>query len=489
MITFSNMYNIAMQNYYQFIIPRLNGGEVRKKFSYYRSLVKKGVAGFIVFGGELKTLKKHLEDLQNESELPLVIASDLERGLGQQVKGGTLFPPAMAFATAVKKNQDSKIKIQDVRLLRASFRAIAEEARYAGINTIFGPVLDINTNPRNPIISVRAFGEDPETVSFFGCEMIRKFQACGIAACGKHFPGHGDTEVDSHIKLPFVDKTLKRLKKYELKPFERAIEENVKMIMLGHLNVPALDNSGIPVSISKKAVKFLREKMKFNGILITDAMNMGGIGTYSEEKAALMSLEAGIDILLHPTDPEKIVSFLKTKKVLCNAERLTRFRNGIDRTPARKMPDIGRNHIFSDLLTEKAVRLTGDFQIREDTLLLVLNDDEQRKGLALSRALKKNIPTLKIRIICKGADIQKIKIPASSFVIAAVFSETKAWKGGVSNWLSRQLAYLKSRTNLFVSFGSPYLFDERSKTPKIFAYWDSETAQRAVARMIGERGD
>ena len=141
-----------------------------------------------------------------------------------------------------------------MRLLRASLRAIATEAQYAGINTIFGPVLDINTNPRNPIISVRAFGEDPETVSFFGCEMTRAFQACGIAACGKHFPGHGDTEVDSHIKLPVVDKGLKRLKKYELLPFQRAIEENVKMIMLGHLNVPALDSSGTPVSISKKAV-------------------------------------------------------------------------------------------------------------------------------------------------------------------------------------------------------------------------------------------
>jgi beta-glucosidase-like glycosyl hydrolase len=202
------MYNKAMQNYYQFIIPRLNGSEIRKNFSYYRSLVKKGVAGFIVFGGELNTLRKYLAALQSESELPLIISSDLERGLGQQVKGGTLFPPAMAIASAVKGIQNSKLKTQNLKLLRASFSAVAAEAKYIGINTIFGPVLDINTNPRNPIISVRAFGEDPETVSFFGCEMTRAFQARGIATCGKHFPGHGDTETDSHIKLPVVDKGL-----------------------------------------------------------------------------------------------------------------------------------------------------------------------------------------------------------------------------------------------------------------------------------------
>ena len=264
-----------MQNYYQFIIPRLNGAEIRKKFASYRTLVKKGVAGFIVFGGELKTLRKYLTELQRESELPLIISSDLERGLGQQVRGGTLFPPAMALASAVKSNQQSAFSSKDLRLLRDSFRAVAAEAKYAGINTIFAPVLDVNTNPLNPIISVRAFGEDPETVSFLGCEMIREIQGRGLAACGKHFPGHGDTAVDSHLRLPVVSKDLRRLRTDALPPFQRAVKEQVKMIMLGHLKVPALDRSGTPVSLSKKAVGFLREKMKFSGIVITDAMNMG----------------------------------------------------------------------------------------------------------------------------------------------------------------------------------------------------------------------
>jgi beta-glucosidase-like glycosyl hydrolase len=490
MITFINMYNRAMQNYYRFIVPRLNGTEVRKNLSYYRSLVKKGIAGFIIFGGELKTLRRYVALLQEEAELPLIIASDLERGLGQQVKGGTLFPPAMALASAVKgRSASSPVSDADLKLFRNACRAMADEARYAGINTIFAPVLDINTNPKNPIISVRAFGEDAETVSFFGCEMIKAFQERGIAACGKHFPGHGDTGVDSHIRLPVVDKSLKSLEKNELRPFRRAMEEQVKMIMLGHLSVPALDSRGIPVSLSERAVRFLRKKMKYEGILITDAMNMGGIGMFSEEEAAFMSLDAGADILLHPTAHEKIVSYLKEKNAAFDEERLRRFRAEL-RSGTGTMPNFEAHGKLADVLSEKAIRLTGDFRIREELFLLILNDDEQRKGNALARSLREKVSLLKIRVIMKGEDIREIKIPEGSFVVAAVFSETKAWKGGVSDWLNEQIECIKARTGLFASFGSPYLFDSaRGKTSAVmlYAYGDSESAQKAVARIIEKK--
>ncbi|MFH1014812.1 MAG: glycoside hydrolase family 3 N-terminal domain-containing protein, partial [Nitrospirota bacterium] len=182
-------------NFYKFIIARLNGRDIEKEFNYYLRLVKKGVAGFIVFGGELNTVRRGISELQKEADDRLIIASDLEQGLGQQIEGGTIFPPAMAVASAIKKDSSRfTVHCSQLKLLRKVFKAIAIEARYAGINTIFAPVLDINTNPRNPIISTRAFGEDPESVSFFGCEMIKTFQSHGITACGKHFPGHGDTE-------------------------------------------------------------------------------------------------------------------------------------------------------------------------------------------------------------------------------------------------------------------------------------------------------
>lgn len=490
LLTVINMYNNGMQNYFRFIVPRLNGTEIRKKFTHYRSLVKKGVAGFIVFGGELKTLRRYVALLQEESELPLIIASDLERGLGQQVKGGTLFPSAMAMASAATGSSALfPPRDKEVRLFRNACRAVADEAKYAGINTVFAPVLDINTNPKNPIISVRAFGEDPETVSFFGCQMIRAFQSRGIAACGKHFPGHGDTGVDSHIRLPVVGKSLKSLEKYELRPFSRAMEEKVKMIMLGHLSVPALDSSGIPVSLSEKAVRFLRKKMNYDGILITDAMNMGGIGMFSEEEAAFMSLDAGVDILLHPTAPGKIVTYLEEKNAAFDEERLIRFRAELGKGSGTMPPFAGHKKL-ADALSEKAIRLTGDFRIREEPFLLILNDDEQRKGSALARTLRENIPALKIRIIMKGQDIRAVKIPESSFVVAAVFSETKAWKGGVSDWLCEQIGYVKGRAGLFASFGSPYLFDtvrRKSNAVMLYAYGDSESAQKAAAKILSKK--
>jgi hypothetical protein len=322
--------------------------------------------------------------------------------------------------------------------------------------------------------------------------MIRAVQGCGIAACGKHFPGHGDTAVDSHIRLPVVDKTLRRLKKCELAPFQRAVQEQVKMIMLGHLKVPALDSSGVPVSLSKKAVAFIRQRMGYDGILITDAMNMGGIGRLSEEKASFLSLAAGVDILLHPTVPEQIVSYLTTKKTVFDASRLSRFRTGLQRRETGAIPEFERHGRLSDYLTEKAIRPSADFRVRGGLFLVILNDDDSSsKGLILSRGLKKAVPAVKTEIIRKGADIRALKPPEGSFVAVAVFSETKAWKGGASDWLYRQIAQIKNRADLLVSFGSPYLFDAMGKATgkgvKMFAYGDSEPAQRAVAKLIGKK--
>jgi beta-N-acetylhexosaminidase len=169
-----------MQNYYQSIVPRLDGENIKDDFRRYLSLVRKGIAGFIVFGGKLDEVKRYIRRLQEDARIPLVVASDLERGLGQQLRGGTLFPPAMALAHSCG---NAKAGGTDLRLLRRSFAAVADEAHYAGINTILAPVLDVNTNPKNPIIATRSFGEDVQTVSFFGCEMIKTLQRRGIAAC------------------------------------------------------------------------------------------------------------------------------------------------------------------------------------------------------------------------------------------------------------------------------------------------------------------
>lgn len=471
-----------MMNYYQFLVPRLNGGSIKNDFTRHLSLVKKGIAGFIIFGGRLEEVRMYVRKLQEESELPLIIASDLERGLGQQLEGGTLFPPAMALAKAAEKRGEEET--YNLPLLRKTFNALAAEAAYAGINTIFAPVLDINTNPKNPIIATRAFGENKETVSLLGSEMIKTLQENGIVACGKHFPGHGDTDIDSHIRLPVIHRELIDLKRNELQPFKKAVAAGVGMIMLGHLCVPALDPSGLPVSFSKTAVRFLRRNMDYPGILITDAMNMGGIGRYSEENASYMALDAGVDLILHPSDTDRVVSFMQTKKKFFDPGRIEAFRGDILRFPVDTTPDFEKNRKLSDVITAKSIRQTGRFDLRKPPLLVILNDEDDERGSALVKSLRKGIRGMRPQTLRQSSEYKILSLPENRSVIVAIFSETRGWKGGVGDWLYQTLSLLKERADLLISFGSPYLLDKIEGPAKISAYWDSVYAQEAVARIL-----
>jgi len=479
-----------MVNYNQFMIPRLNGQEIKKRFSYYRALVKKGVAGFIVFGGELGTVRSHIQKLQDEAEVPLIISSDLERGLGQQLNGGTWFPPAMALAAAFKNWQGARGKGQGIRnatgfsLIRKSFKAVALEARYAGINTIFAPVLDINTNPKNPIIAARAFGEEPGIVSFLGTDMIRVLQKNGIAACGKHFPGHGDTAIDSHIKLPVLKQDMRRLMRYELKPFMTAIDRGVRMIMLGHLSVPALDPSGTPVSFSEKAVQFIRRTMGYDGILITDALNMGGIGKFSEQEASRLALEAGIDILLHPSDPDRMFAYLAKTHAPCAPGRLLRFRRRLTSRSDSAVPPFEQHRALSGRLTEGAISITGRCRIRGAPLIVILNDEEEEKGGAFIRSMGKYFPGTRTFMLRPGFRQPTIRKGPDECMVIAIFSETKAWKGGASGWLQHQAAMFRKSADLYISFGSPYLLNNLGRVPRICAFWDADQAQDALPKVL-----
>jgi beta-glucosidase-like glycosyl hydrolase len=467
------------------MVTRLDGHEIKKRFSYYRSLVRKGVAGFIVFGGELGTVRTYVQKLQDETEAPLIIASDLERGLGQQLKGGTHFPPAMALAATLKKGRTFDAQGSGARRVRASFMALACEGRFAGINTIFAPVLDINTNPKNPIIAARAFGAEPGIVSFLGAEMIRVLQKNGIAACGKHFPGHGDTSIDSHIQLPVLKQDLKRLRRCELKPFMAAVNAGVRMIMLGHLSVPALDPSGMPVSVSEKAVEFIRREMGYDGILITDALNMGGIGKFSEHEASRLALAAGIDILLHPSDPDRMAAYLAKMHVPFVPDRLLRFRSGLRPAADRAIPPFDQHRELSRRLTEAAISVTGRCRIRRgEPLVIVLNDEDEEKGEIFIRSMEKYFPGTRAVRVRPGSSVPKISKGPDASVIVAIFSETRAWKGGASGWLQKQAAKCRKDADLYISFGSPYLLDYLGKVPRACAFWDADEAQAALPKVL-----
>ncbi len=464
-------------NPYSRLIPRLNGAEIERRFDYYLGLVKKGVAGFIIFGGELETVREGIKQLQNASTNPLIISSDLEQGLGQQIKGGTIFPPAMAIASALKGLD----KEQSAELLRQLYAAFALEAKYAGINTIFAPVLDINTNPANPIIATRAFGEDPETVSFLGCEMIKVLQENGIMSCGKHFPGHGDTGIDSHISLPVVRKEISVLENMELIPFIRAIREGVKMIMLGHLSVPAMDPSGKPATISTEIISYLRSKLDFNGIVISDAVNMGALAGYDENGASLMALDAGVDIILHPSDPDRTASYLLEKNWRPKPLKPLLLSKEKKENP----PDFRGHQALSDELARRAITVHGESPLKlSRPFLLILKEDREQKGGHLNDFMKRRYPDSGYVEIVPGDDIPWGRIPKNCDLLVGVFSQVRAWKGGTGAWLLNALSALEGKTRAFLSFGNPYPVRTLRNVAKIYAYWDSETAQKAVAERI-----
>ena len=179
-------------------------------------------------------------------------------------------------------------------------RMIGQELRAVGVNFNCAPILDCNTNPKNPVIGVRSFGGDPEKVADFGAAYARGLREAGVIACGKHFPGHGDTETDSHLGLPVVNKSLEEIERVELVSFRRAIEEKIDALMTAHVVFPALEPERIPSTVSRKVMTgLLREKMGFEGLIVTDCMEMDAIKRqFGSARGALMALQAGVDMTL-----------------------------------------------------------------------------------------------------------------------------------------------------------------------------------------------
>jgi len=254
-----------------------------------------GVGGIIIGKGDRHAMTRAIRGLQSRSRVPLLVASDLEWGAGMRLLGATLLPVAMAVAAT-----------GDTSLAYAHGRVTAAEARASGLHMTLAPVLDVNTNPRNPIINTRSFGEDAREVARFGAAVVRGLQDGGLLAVGKHFPGHGDTEQDSHVELPTINVPRARLDSVELVPFRAAIRAGISGIMVGHIAVPALGAARTPASLSRAvATTVLRDRLRFDGLVFTDALNMAGVTQDRDvSEIAVRAVHAGADILLQPTDPE-----------------------------------------------------------------------------------------------------------------------------------------------------------------------------------------
>jgi beta-N-acetylhexosaminidase len=236
-----------------------------------------------------------LNRLQQDSKLPLLIGADFERGLTMRLRSGTEFPHAMAFGAAGK-----------LEYAEAFGRISAQEARAIGVHWNFFPDADVNSNPANPIINTRSFGEDPRQVGDLAAAYIRAARANGMLTTAKHFPGHGDTATDSHLGLAQVTGDEKRLESVELPPFRQSIEAGVDAVMIAHVTVPALEPDPNRVATTSPAVnRLLEDKLGFRGIIVTDALDMAGLTRlYAHDigRAAVDSFKAGSDVLLIPAD-------------------------------------------------------------------------------------------------------------------------------------------------------------------------------------------
>ncbi len=251
-----------------------------------------GVGGVALLHGTVLGAAATANHLQSIARVPLLIAADLEHGLAMRYARGTDFPSAMAFGAT-----------WDPELAYEAGRITSQEARAVGVEMNFAPVADVNTNPENPVINTRSYGGDATLVSEMVAAFVRGTDDGGMLSTVKHFPGHGSTREDSHLVLPVVTRDRRTIDSLDLAPFRAAIASGCQAVMVGHIAVPSIDPSELPSTLSENIVTgVLRHEMDFQGLVISDAMGMGGVRVVPPDRAAVMAVKAGVDMLLLTTD-------------------------------------------------------------------------------------------------------------------------------------------------------------------------------------------
>lgn len=262
------------------------------------------VGGIIWFQGTKEEYLKAAKMMQSASDIPLLYGMDAEWGASMRLSGEERFPYAYTLGAA-----------NDSKLTEKIGEMMAQECRELGIHLSFGPVADVHSNPKNPVIGFRSFGENPEMVGNHAVALVKSYEKNGVMTSAKHFPGHGDTDTDSHLELPIVKKSRTEIEAIDLFPFREVIRNNVPSIMVGHLNVPALDPSGTPSSLSSIIIKeILQNEMGYKGLVISDALNMKAVADkYGKTEVVVKAFQAGCDILLFPESVTNAIQAIKNK--------------------------------------------------------------------------------------------------------------------------------------------------------------------------------
>ena len=494
----------------QLVIPWLSGSYTALDDSLFQVAARwvdsLEIGGLIVSVGSPLDIATKLNALQQRSRLPLLVSADLEWGAGMRVVGATAFPHIMAVGAT-----------GDPRDAYTIGAAAAVEGRAVGIHVNFAPDADVNNNPANPIINTRSFGEDPRTVSRLVAEYVRGLHEHGMLATLKHFPGHGDTQTDSHIGLPVITAGYGRLDSLELVPFRAGIAAGADVVMSAHIAFPALTGSNDPATLSAAVLTgLLRDSLRFPGLVVTDALMMGAIVTkYGAGEATVRAFLAGSDLLLIPADPDSAVLAMtaavaagrvtrerlaqSVRRVLEIKHRLGLFERRT--VPLDSIPHVVGSKRFQDAANDIAVRsltLVRDVGGRlhalrghPGRLALIAYADEANGsvGLFLTDLLRQGGDTVEYfrlwpmsgTLSYDSARATIARAPATVFLTNV---RPISGKGNIA--LPDSLAQLitltdAARPTVLVSLGSPYLLNQ---TPAVRSYLIAWSGVRASERAV-----
>ncbi|HLM57887.1 MAG TPA: glycoside hydrolase family 3 N-terminal domain-containing protein, partial [Pyrinomonadaceae bacterium] len=449
--------------------------------------------------------------LQRASRLPLLVGADYEYGLRMQMKNGTPFVSNMGVAAA-----------GDPRAAYEQARTTAEEARALGVNWLFGPVADINNNPDNPVINVRSFGEDPRRVAEFVAAAVGGAREGGALSTVKHFPGHGDTAVDSHLGLPTIRADRARLDRVELVPFRAAIEAGVDAVMTAHVALPLAAGDGLPATLSPKmTTELLRRELGFKGLVVTDSLSMGAVvKTFPGGEGTVRAVRAGADVALTPPDPKAAIDALEeavrrgqlsearvnesVRKILLTKHRLGLVKSReVDLANVPRVLERPAAVAAAERVAENSVTLLrndGDLlpldagRAARALFVVIAADDDAEEGRALVPQLKRRAPGARVmradpRTTAAEYDAMLAEAAKAELVLAAPFVKRAAGKGTVAlpeqqaEFLRRLVA--TGRPVGVVAFGGPYLVRQFPAARALaVAYGIEEIAQTAAARVL-----
>jgi beta-N-acetylhexosaminidase len=475
-----------------------------------------------------------LNRLQHDSKLPLLIAADFERGVSARLMGSTNFPSAMAFG--------ADGKMDDAEMFG---RITAEEARAVGVHWNFFPDADVNSNPANPIINTRSFGEDPEQVGDLAAAYIKGAHDGGMLTTVKHFPGHGDTATDSHLGLASVKGDRAHLDSIELPPFKKAIAAGVDSVMVAHLTVPALDSDPNHVATTSTAVvsDLLEKELGFKGLIVTDALDMAGLThlfAHDIGRAAVEAFKAGNDLLIIPADlGASYNAMLKAvqsgeisqERLDRSVRKLLNIKASLGLNEARMVnldtvaSSVGKpeNMAFGQQVADSAITLVRDngkllplkskgtvkgalpYTTKEEThnntvAVLFSEDVRTESGRAFGREFRSRIPDARVfyvdpRIAAGLSDDILKAVDEAQTVVAAVYVMPTAGKIGnsmamadVTGTLLQQLLDHAAAKTAVVAVGNPYLASDFPKIENYMCTFSNATVSElgAVKALFGE---